>query len=84
MVPNQQPLLGDAERTTMRLAAACPSRLRMPPPKPVPLTVRPRRLTASLAPALIVMPLTPPETTAPASPTPSLMTLIALLMVSAP
>src|SRR5262249_42009061 len=55
----------------------------LPPPKPIPFTVRPRRLTASLAPALIVMPATPPDTSTPASPTPSLMTLMALLIVTA-
>jgi hypothetical protein len=50
----------------------------------MPFTVRPRRLTASVATALIVMPFTPPDTSTPASPTPSLMMLMARLIVTAP
>src|SRR5262247_3673732 len=56
----------------------------LPLPKPMPLMVMPRRLTLSLAPPLMVTPLTPPETSMPASPTPSLMMLMVLLMATAP
>src|SRR5262249_9106957 len=55
-----------------------------PPPKPIPLMARPRRLAASLGLALMVIPPRPPDTSTPASPTPSLMMLIVLLMASAP
>src|SRR5262249_21197456 len=56
----------------------------LPPPKPIPLIVRPRRLIASVAPAMTVIPFNPPDTSTPASPTPSLMMLMPLVIVTAP
>src|SRR5262245_57511315 len=48
------------------------------------LTVRPRRLIRSSTPALMLMPTAPPDTRMPASPTPSLMMLMVLVMFTAP
>lgn len=53
-------------------------------PTPPPVSVRPTRLTTSLGQALIVTALIPAVTVTPASPTPSLMMLSALVIVTAP
>src|SRR5580704_1227533 len=51
---------------------------------PRPSKVKPRKSMASLAPALMTMPLVPEAVAAPATPTASLEMLIALVMVTAP